>query len=101
MERQQGIVYQMDLFQHQEQEQEIVRPSHHRETVSGAEARKELQVEGAGEQERALANELMKVILSPDNISRAYKQGAINRKVLNLQKSPSPTEACANWESRQ
>jgi len=95
MERQQGIVYQMDLFQPQEQEQENVRPSHHREIVSGSEARKELQVERAGEQERALAYELMQVILSPDNISRAYKQVKQNKGVAGVDQMP--VEKFAEW----
>ena len=95
MERQQGIVYQLDLFQHQEQEQETVRPSHNREAVSLAEARKELQVEGAGEQERALATELMQVILSHDNIKRAYKQVKQNKGVAGIDQMA--VDSFAGW----
>ena len=84
MEQQQSTVYQLDLFPHQEQVQGIVRPSHHRETVSGAEARKELQVKGAGEQKRALTGNLMQAVCSHDNIKRAYKQVKQNKGVAGV-----------------
>ena len=51
--------------------QEAIRPTHHRDTVSEAEDRKELQVKGAGEQKRALTENLMQVVCSHDNIRRA------------------------------
>lgn len=50
------MVYQLDMFE--QVKEETMRPSHNRETVSEAEARKELQVKGAGEQKRALAMNL-------------------------------------------
>ncbi|HOY32113.1 MAG TPA: hypothetical protein PKW80_09560 [Bacteroidales bacterium] len=52
MKQQQAIVYQLDLFS--QTKEEAILPSEDCETVSGAEARKELQVKGAGEQKRAL-----------------------------------------------
>ncbi len=86
MERQQGIVYQLDLFQ--QARAETTRPSHHRETVSGADDRRELQVNGAGEQKRALAMNLMQVVCSHDNIKRAYKQVKQNKGIAGIDQMP-------------
>jgi RNA-directed DNA polymerase len=82
MEQQRVIAYQMDLFQ--SQEQDAVCPSHNRDTVSGAEARKALQVERAGEQGRALARNLMQVVCLHDNIKRAYKRVKQNKGVAGI-----------------
>ena len=86
MERQQGIVYQLDLFQ--QAKEEVIRPSHNRDTVSEADDRKELQVKGAGEQKRALATNLMQVVCSHDNIKRAYKQVKQNKGVAGIDNMP-------------
>jgi group II intron reverse transcriptase/maturase len=86
MEQQQGIVYQLDLFQ--QAREETIRPSHNRDTVSGADDRKELQVKGAGEQKRALAMNLMQVVCSHDNIKRAYKQVKQNKGVAGVDNMP-------------
>jgi group II intron reverse transcriptase/maturase len=86
MERQQGIVYQLDLFQ--QAKEESIRPSHNRDTVSEADARRELQVKGAGEQKRALAGNLMQVVCSHDNIKRAYKQVKQNKGVAGVDNMP-------------
>ena len=86
MKRQQGIAYQMDLFD--QVRQEAIRPSHNRDTVIGAEDRKELQVERAGEQKRALADNLMQVVCSHDNIRRAYKQVKQNKGVAGVDNMP-------------
>ena len=86
MERQQGIVYQLDLFQ--QARAETTRPSHHRETVSGADDRRELQVNGAGEQKRALAMNLMQVVCLHDNIKRAYKQVKQNKGIAGIDQMP-------------
>jgi RNA-directed DNA polymerase len=86
MEQQQGIVYQLDLFD--QASQEPIRPSHNRDTVIGADDRKELQVEGAGEQKRALAENLMQVVCSHDNIRRAYKQVKQNKGVAGIDNMP-------------
>ena len=82
MEQQRVIAYQLDLFQ--SLEQDAVCPSHNRDTVSGAEARKALQVERAGEQGRALARNLMQVVCSHDNIRRAYKRVKQNKGVAGI-----------------
>jgi len=86
MERQQGIVYQLDLFQ--QAKEEAICPSHNRDTVSGTDARMELQVKGAGEQKRALAGNLMQVVCSHDNIKRAYKQVKQNKGVAGIDNMP-------------
>jgi group II intron reverse transcriptase/maturase len=86
MERQQGIVYQLDLFQ--QAKEEAIRPSHNRDTVSGADDRKESQVKGAGEQKRALAMNLMQVVCSHENIKRAYKQVKQNKGVAGIDNMP-------------
>jgi RNA-directed DNA polymerase len=86
MERQQCIAYQLDLFD--QTSQETMRPSHNRDTVIEADARKELQVKGAGEQERALAMNLMQVVCSHDNIKRAYKQVKQNKGVAGIDNMP-------------
>jgi len=86
MERQQGIVYQLDLFQ--QAREETMRPSHNRDTVNEADDRKELQVKGAGEQKRALAMNLMQVVCSHDNIKRAYKQVKQNKGVAGIDGMP-------------
>ena len=52
MERQQVIGYQLALFT--SEQKEAIDPSEARASVSQAPARKESQVEGAGQQERAL-----------------------------------------------
>ena len=54
--------------------QDSLRLSPNCETVSGAEEQKEFQVTGAGEQERALADNLMQIVLLPENHKRSYKQ---------------------------
>ncbi len=71
MEQQQAITYQGDLFTHVAGE--VIRPSARSEAVSGAQASKTLQVEGAGEQGRALAHGLMGAVLCHSNIKQAYK----------------------------
>jgi group II intron reverse transcriptase/maturase len=86
MERQQGIVYQLDLFA--QTSLEAIRPSHHRDTVIEADDRKELQVRRAGEQERALATNLMQVVCSHENIKRAYKQVKQNKGVSGIDNMP-------------
>jgi RNA-directed DNA polymerase len=86
MEQQQGRVYQQDLFNRTGKDP--LRPSSSGEAVSGADGRKELQVKGAGEQERALAGHLMQEILSHDNIHRAYKQVKSNKGAAGIDQMP-------------
>lgn len=93
MKQQQAIVYQLDLFS--QTKEEAILPSENCETVCGAEARKELQVKGAGEQKRALAEKLMQVICRHENIRRAYKQVKQNKGVAGIDKMP--VEKFAKW----
>jgi len=72
MAQQQAITYQYDLFD--TMSQEVIRPFAGSEAVRGAQATKALQVKEAGEQERALTQDLMGAILSQSNIKQAYKQ---------------------------
>ena len=57
MEQQQAITYQYDLFD--SKGQDVIRPFAGSEAVSGAQAIKALQVKEAGEQKRALTQDLM------------------------------------------
>ena len=59
--------------------QDSLRLSTNCEAVRGAEEQKEFQVTGAGEQERALAENLMQIVLSPENLKRAHKQVKRNK----------------------
>ena len=85
MERQQGIAYQIDLFPFNGDNANAMRHSENCEAVSGANERKESQVKGAGQQERALANcNLMQVICSATNIRSAYKRVKQNKGVAGI-----------------
>ena len=57
MAQQQDITYQYDLFN--QIGEDVIRPFVGSETVSGAQAIKALQVKEAGEQKRALTQDLM------------------------------------------
>jgi len=72
----------LDLFDTTIQDSLRLSPS--RETVSGADERKEFQVTGAGEQERALAGNLMQMVLSPENLKRAHKQVKKNKGAAGI-----------------
>ncbi len=96
MKQQQGIAYQLDLFPLDGSNPKAVRHSENCEAVSGANERKELQVNEAGQQERALANcNLMQVICSTDNVRRAYKQVKQNKGVAGVDQMP--VEKFADW----
>ena len=97
MERQQSMIYQLDLFE--QGQEETMRPSHNRNTVSGADDRKESQVKGAGEQKRALATNLMQVVCSHDNIRRAYKQVKQNKGVAGIDNMP--VDEFAGWYAKE
>jgi RNA-directed DNA polymerase len=85
MKRQQGIAYQPDLFPLNGDLGNAMRHSENCETVCGANARMESQVNEAGQQERALANcNLMQVICSTTNIRRAYKRVKQNKGVAGI-----------------
>jgi len=64
--------------------QDSLRLSTNCETVSGADERKEFQVTGAGEQKRALAENLMQMVLSPENLKRAHKQVKRNKGAAGI-----------------
>jgi retron-type reverse transcriptase len=72
MERQKVIVYQMDLFN--EQNMNSISHSQGSQSVTETIARKGLQMTEAGEQKRALTDNLMQFICSSENILKAYKQ---------------------------
>jgi len=82
MKRQQSNEYQLDLFDTTIQDSLRLSPS--RETVSGAAERRKFQVTGAGEQERALAENLMQIVLSPENLKRAHKQLKKNKGAAGI-----------------
>lgn len=82
MEQQQAITYQYDLFD--SKGQDVIRPFAGSEAVRGAQATKALQVKEAGEQERALTQDLMGAILSQSNIKQAYKQVKKNKGVAGI-----------------
>jgi len=96
MKQQQGIAYQLDLFPLDGSNPNAVRHSENCEAVSGANERRELQVNEAGQQKRALANcNLMQVICSTDNVRRAYKQVKQNKGVAGIDQMP--VEKFADW----
>jgi len=82
MAQQQEITYQYDLFS--QTGAEVIRPFVNSEAVSGAVSTTALQVKEAGEQTRALAADLMGVILCHSNIKRAYKQVKQNKGVAGI-----------------
>ena len=79
MEQKQVISYQLELFDINGQG--VVRPFPNREDVFGAQGTKDLQVNPAGKQERALVCNLMEIVFSPNNILTAYKQVKQNKGV--------------------
>ena len=86
MEQQQVITYQYDLFD--TMGEDVIRPFAGSEAVRGAQATKALQVKEAGEQERALTQDLMGAILSQSNIKQAYKQVKKNKGVAGIDQMP-------------
>ena len=82
MAQQQGISYQLSLFV--EGVSSSYRPFPHRNDVHSADGIKALQLEEAGEQERALTHNLMEAILSYDNIRQAYRQVKQNKGVSGI-----------------
>lgn len=97
MEQQQGRWYQQDLFS--QAVMDNVRLFPNRDNVAGAEGRKELQVKGAGKQERALAQNLMQEILGHDNIKQAYRQVKQNKGVAGTDQMP--VGEFATWYAAQ
>jgi group II intron reverse transcriptase/maturase len=77
MEQKQVISYQLELFEINGQG--VVYPFSKREAVCGAHETKDLQVNTAGKQERALVSNLIEIVISPNNIWSAYKQVKQNK----------------------
>ena len=77
MEQKQVIAYQLELFDINGQG--VVHPFLKREDVHGAQGTKDLQVNTAGKQERALVCNLIEIVISPKNIWTAYKQVKQNK----------------------
>jgi group II intron reverse transcriptase/maturase len=77
MAQQQIISYQKDLFTSVNTDE--ICPSESGEHVERAAAGKALQMVTAGEQEHTFTSHLMEVILSSDNIKRAFKQVKQNK----------------------
>ena len=86
MAQQQEITYQYDLFS--QTGAEVIRPFVNSEAISGAVSTTALQVKEAGEQTRALAADLMGMILCHSNIKRAYKQVKQNKGVAGIDQMP-------------
>jgi group II intron reverse transcriptase/maturase len=82
MKRQQVTAYQSDLFT--VAVKDSVCPCVDSEAVSRANTSKALQVEEAGEQERALTLDLMGAVLCHSNITQAYKQVKRNKGVAGI-----------------
>lgn len=87
MEQKQAISYQLDLELSKDQTEDFL-PSHFSAAVSETETRKDLQAKGAGEQQRALATDLLEAICSHENIRRAYKQVRQNKGVAGIDGMP-------------
>ncbi len=96
MERQQFREYQQDLFT--QRGEDSLCPSTTCEAVSVAEVVKALQVEQAGENGRALAQDLMGAVLCHSNISQAYKQVKRNKGVAGI--DHMAVEDFAVWYSK-
>ena len=77
MERKQVISYQLELFDINGDGSVYPFPS--REAVCGAQGTKDLQVNPAGKQERALVCNLIEIVISAKNLWTAYKQVKQNK----------------------
>jgi len=93
MEQKQVISYQLELFDINGQG--VVYPFLEREAVCGAQGIKDLQVNLAGKQERALVCNLMELVLSPKNIWTSYKQVKQNKGAGGI--DGMQVEDFANW----
>lgn len=93
MGRRQVIAYQMDLFI--EQNKNAVCPSDNCEDVNRAKAGQAGQLNKEGQQGRALAEELMTIVCSSENLKRAYQQVKRNKGVAGIDQMP--TGKFADW----
>jgi len=76
VERQQGIMEQLNLF---EQAGSVIRPVDFGEAGSGSETSEEQQSFTAVEQQRALTQDLMERIVLPSNLNAAYRRVKANK----------------------
>ena len=86
MKHQQDISYQRDLFI--EQAKEVICQCEDRNIVFGAIPLLEEQVESANKPGRALAGELIGIVCSHGNLSRAFKQVKKNKGVAGVDQVP-------------
>lgn len=86
MESQQQIAYQRDMFT--EHKQEAIGQSANREDVNGAGAILTEQVGEETNQGRVFTGELIGIVCSSDNLSRAYKQVKKNKGVAGIDNVP-------------
>lgn len=93
MEHRQDIAYQMDLFIGQNVN--AVRPSENCEDVNGAKAGQVGQLNKERQQGRALAEELMTIVCSSENLKQAYKRVKRNKGVAGIDQMP--TGKFADW----
>jgi group II intron reverse transcriptase/maturase len=93
MEHRQEIAYQQDLFI--EQKQNAILQSDPCKDVNRAKAGQERQVNKEGQQGRALAENLMAIICSSENLKQAYKQVKRNKGVAGIDQMP--TGKFADW----
>lgn len=87
MKRQQEIAYQLDLFT--EQKQNAIHYFDNCKDVNRAEARKVKQINKAGQQGRALTENLMTIVCSHANFKQAYLQVKRNKGVAGIDQMPT------------
>lgn len=93
MEHRQEIAYQQDLFI--EQNQNVICPSENCLDVYQAKAGQVRQINKAGQQGRALTENLMTIVCSSDNLKQAYKQVKRNKGVAGIDQMT--TGKFADW----
>lgn len=93
MEHRQVIAYQRDLFI--EQNKNAICQSDSCEDVHRAKAGQAEQINKEGQQGRALAEELMAIVCSSQNLKQAYKQVKRNKGVAGIDQMP--TGKFADW----
>jgi len=93
MEHRQGIAYQRDLFIGQNKN--AICQSENCEDVNGAKAGQAGQMNKERQQGRALAEELMTIVCSSENLKQAYKRVKRNKGVAGIDQMP--TGKFADW----
>jgi RNA-directed DNA polymerase len=97
MEYQKLIKYQRDVFI--EHKLELIRQSENREDVHGAKARLEGQIVKETTQGRAFTEELIGIVCSSSNLTRAYKQVKRNKGVAGIDNIP--VGSFADWFAKE